>query len=164
MDIVKHDARTGAGQVLVPAARLTPKGAERPLDIDDYDWSADGTKLLVFTNSQRVWRQRTRGDYWVVDLRDWTMKKLGGEAAPATLMFAKFSPDATRVAYVREHNIYVEDLASGAIRALTRDGSDHIINGTFDWVYEEELDLRDGFRWSPDGRWIAYWRLDSSGV
>ena len=79
-------------------------------------------------------------------------------------MFAKFSPDGGRVAYVREHNLYVEDLADGRITQLTRDGSRTIINGTFDWVYEEELNLRDGFRWSPDGRRIAYWQLDASGV
>ena len=79
-------------------------------------------------------------------------------------MFAKFSPDGGRVAYVRENNLYVENLADGRITQLTSDGSRTIINGTFDWVYEEELSLRDGFRWSPDGRRIAYWQLDASGV
>ena len=74
------------------------------------------------------------------------------------------SPDGGRVAYVREHNLYVEDLADGRITQLTHDGSRTIINGTFDWVYEEELNLRDGFRWSPDGRRIAFWQLDASGV
>ena len=79
-------------------------------------------------------------------------------------MFAKFSPDGGRVAYVRENNLYVENLGDGRITQLTKDGSRTIINGTFDWVYEEELSLRDGFRWSPDGRRIAYWQLDASGV
>ena len=81
--------------------------------------------------------------------------KLGGaNAKPSTLMFAKFSPDGGRVAYVRENNLYVEDLASGAITALTTDGSRTLINGTFDWVYEEELMnyYADGWRWSPDGQ------------
>ena len=79
-------------------------------------------------------------------------------------MFAAFDPRGTRVAYVRDNNLYVENLADGAIMALTKDGSPTRINGTFDWVYEEELFLRDGFRWSPDGQSIAYWQIDSSGV
>src|SRR5262249_52148731 len=82
----------------------------------------------------------------------------------ATLMFAKFSPDGTRVGYVRENNLYVEDLASGQITRLTGDGGSYIVNGTFDWVYEEELFCRDGWLWSPDGKQIAYWQLNSEGV
>ncbi len=79
-------------------------------------------------------------------------------------MFAKFSPDATRVGYVRANNIYVERIEDGQITQLTSDGSETIINGTSDWVYEEEFGVRDGFRWSPDGRSIAYWQFDSTGV
>ena len=151
-DIVRYDAETGAREVLVPAMRFVSEESSSPLSIDDYTWSDDGSKLLLYTNSQRVWRQNTRGDYWVINLQNGGLQQLGGEAAPATLMFAKFSPDATRVAYVRENNIYFEDLESLQITALTTDGATNIINGTFDWVYEEEFGLRDGFRWSPDGR------------
>ena len=79
-------------------------------------------------------------------------------------MFAKFSPDGSRVGYVREKNVYVEELQTGVITQLTTDGSDIIINGTSDWVYEEEFRLRDGFRWSPDGTKIAYWQFDTEGV
>ena len=68
----------------------------------------------------------------------------------SSMMFAKFSPDGTRVAYVSNNNIYVEDIDSGKITQLTKDGSDTIVNGTFDWVYEEEFSCRDGFRWSPE--------------
>jgi dipeptidyl-peptidase-4 len=164
-DIVRYDAESGARSVLVAAERLMPPGDTAPLAIDDYRWSADETRLLVFTNSQPVWRTNDRGDYWVLDLSTWRLRRLGGSAArPATLMFAKFSPDGSRVGYVRERNIYVEDLATGRITQLTRDGSRTLVNGSFDWVYEEELDLHDGWRWSPDGRWIAYWQLDITGV
>ena len=165
-DIVRYDAASGARSMLVPAARLVPAGASDAIDVEDYSWSPDGKKLLVFTNSQRVWRENTRGDFWVLDLATWRLRKLGGDAKPSTLMFAKFSPDGGRVAYVRDHDLYVERLAgSGAtIIRLTRDGSPTRINGTFDWVYEEEFSLRDGFRWSPDGSRIAYWQLDVTGV
>jgi dipeptidyl-peptidase-4 len=163
--LVRYDAASGKAEVMVPAARLVPPGDSAPLAVEDYDLSADGKRLLVFTNSRRVWRQNTRGDFYVLDLATWALRKLGGPSAkPSTLMFAKFSPDGRRVAYVREHDLYVENLDDGRITRLTGDGSRTIINGTFDWVYEEELNLRDGFRWSPDGRRIAYWQLDASGV
>src|SRR2546428_2997527 len=163
--LVRYDPATGRREVWVHAARLVPTGDTLPLPVEDYELSADGKHVLLFTNSRKVWRQNTGGDYWALDLTTWKLQKLGGaEAAPSTLMFAKFSPDGGRVAYVREHNLYVERLSDGTITPLTRDGSRTIINGTFDWVYEEELNLRDGFRWSPDGRRIAFWQLDASGV
>ena len=164
MDIVRYDAATGQRSVLVAARSLVPPGADAPLEIEDYAWSDDGSRLLVFTNSERVWRENTRGDYWVLDLGLGRLRKLGGDAPESTLMFAKFSPDGTRVAYVRENDLYVEELDGGAITRLTSDGSRTTINGTFDWVYEEELGLQDGWRWSPDGERIAYWQLDATGV
>ncbi len=163
--LMRYDAATGTREVWVPAARLVPPGDSVPLEIEDYSLSPDRRRLLLFTNSRKVWRQNTRGDFWVLQLDDWRLRKLGGSAAePSTLMFAKFSPDGDRVAYVRAHDLYVERLDDGRITRLTHDGSRTIINGTFDWVYEEELNLRDGFRWSPDGRRIAFWQLDASGV
>lgn len=163
-DLVRYDAATGARTVLVPSARLVPAGQKAPLAIRDYAWSADGRRLLVFTNTTRVWRQHTRGDYWVLDLESGRLSPLGGAAPASSLMFAKFSPDGTRVAYVRANNLYVESVDDGRIVALTVSGSDTIINGTSDWVYEEELGVVDGFRWSPDGRRLAYWQFDTSGV
>ena len=164
-DIVRVDVPSGTRSVMVSADWLRPAGSDTPLEIEDYEWSADRARLLVFTNSARVWRANTRGDFWVLDLASHALRQLGGrDAKPSTLQFAKFSPDGRRVAYLREHDLYVESLADGSIVALTSDGSETIINGTFDWVYEEELGLRDGFRWSPDGARIAYWQLDASGV
>ena len=163
-EIARYDAATGARTVLVPASKLMPQGATTGLEIEDYAWSADGKRVLIFTNTRKVWRQNTRGDYWVLDTSSGALRKIGGDAPEASLMFAKFSPDGNRVAYVRGNNIYVEQLANGQRVQLTNDGSNTIVNGTSDWVYEEELDLRDGFRWSPDGRRIAYWQFDTSGV
>jgi len=163
-DLVAFDTASGAQEVLIPAASLTPPGTKNPLGISNYAWSPDKSRLLIFTNTRKVWRQNTRGDYWVLDRGTGRLRQLGAKMPASTLMFAKFSPDSRRVAYVSQNNLYVEDLSSGKITPLTSDGSRTIINGTFDWVYEEELDLRDGFRWSPDGRKIAYWQLDASGV
>src|SRR5579872_1688948 len=166
-EIARYDAASGARSV----------SARTSLDIGDYAWSPDGAKLLVFTNTKKVWRENTRGDYYVLDVRAGTQTKLGGSAPEASLMFATFSPDGTRVAYVRQNNLYVEQIATGAITQLTSDGTlpptgaawapataGTVVNGTSDWVNEEELDIRDGFRWSPDGQRIAYWQFDTSGV
>jgi dipeptidyl-peptidase-4 len=163
-DIVRCDPRTGKREVLVPAAQLIPPGESSPLAIDGYSFSKDRSLLLVYTNSKRVWRQNTRGDYWVLDRSSRELRKLGGDAKPSTLMFAKISPCGRNAAYVREHNLYVEDLRDGGTTALTTSGSADVINGTFDWVYEEEFSLRDGFRWSPEGQWIAYWQINTVGV
>ncbi len=163
-DIVWYQPETGEREILISAEQLVPAGSPGPLEIDDYHWSADGSKLMIYTNSQRVWRQNTRGDYWVLDLTSGSLHQLGGDAGPATLMFAKFSPDGRKAGYVHNHDIYVEHLEDHHIIRITWDGSDTIINGTFDWVYEEEFSLRDGFRWSPDSRRIAYWQLDTEGV
>lgn len=163
-DLVRHLPESGIKEILVPARDFVPPGGSSPLGIDSHSWSKDRSKLLIFTNTKKVWRTNTRGDYWVLDRTSHELLKLGGDAQPSTLMFASFSPDGRRVAYVRERNIYVEDLQSRRITALTTTSTPDIINGTFDWVYEEEFALRNGFRWSPDGRSIAYWQLDTEGV
>ena len=163
-DIVRYETKSGKRTILVAAEKLIPSDQTKPLTIANYIWSDDGTLLMIFTNTKRVWRQNTRGDYWVLNLKTWALNKLGGRAKPSTLMFAKFSPDGKRVGYVREKNVYVEDLSDNTITQLTWDASETIVNGTFDWVYEEEFGLRDGFRWSPDSKSIAYWQLDAEGI
>jgi dipeptidyl-peptidase-4 len=163
-DIVRYQTATGKREVLVSAAKLIPAGGKVPLEFENYAWSGDKSRLLLYANSAQVWRQRTRGDYWVLDLPSGALRKLGGDAPASSLMFAKFSPDGSKVAYGRANDIYLEEISTGRITQLTHDGSQTIINGTSDWVYEEELDVRDAFRWSPDGRRIAYWQFDSSSV
>jgi dipeptidyl-peptidase-4 len=161
-EIVRYDARTGARTVVAPASSFDPKGRTAPADVADYSWSADGRRMLLFTNTRKVWRQNTRGDYWVFDVAARTLRQL--RAPAASMMFAKFSPDGSRVAYVQQNNIYVQRVDDGGTLQLTADGSATTINGTSDWVYEEELNVRDGFRWSPDGTKIAFWQFDTTGI
>ncbi len=163
-ELARYDTATGKREVLIAASDLIPTGSKDPIHIENYDWSGDMSRVLIYTNSRKVWRANTRGDYWVFDRRGKSLRKLGGDASPSTLMFAKFSPDGSRVAYVRANNIYVESAQTGETIQLTHDGSETIINGTTDWVYEEEFFLRDAFRWSPDGKRIAYWQFNTSGV
>lgn len=163
-ELVRYDTMSGKREVLLSLARLASPKAKEALVIAGYAWSEDEKHLLLFTNAQKVWRQKTRGDYWICDLAKKRLRQLGGDAKPATLMFAKFSPDGTKAAYVRENNLYVETLASGRTKPLTKDGSTTIINGMADWVNEEEFGIRDGFRWSPNGTEIAYWQFNTSGV
>jgi dipeptidyl-peptidase-4 len=164
LDLVKYDPASGAREVLVPAERLIPSGTTAPLILEDYEWSEDGTKLLVYTNSQRVWRVNSRGDYWVLDLASGRLRQIGAQHPESSLMFAKFSPQGDRVAYVSENDLYVEHIADGRTTALTTGGTPTLIRGNFDWAYEEEFGIRDGFRWSPDGAHVAYWESDASEV
>ena len=163
-DIMAYKAKDNTKEVLIPANLLVNPDTKKPIAVRSFAFSDDNSKALIYTNTRRVWRYDTKGDYWVLDLASGKMQQLGKKFPEATLMFAKFSPDATRVAYVSENNIYVESIADGTITALTSDGSDVIVNGTFDWVYEEEFACRDGFRWSPDGQYIAYWQSDTEGT
>lgn len=162
--IVRYDLPGFTKTTVLDAAQLTPSGQSQPLAIQGFSSTDDGLKWLIYTDSKKVWRLNTRGDYWLVDLTAHTLKQLGKSRPASSLMFAKISPDGTKAAYTSEHNVYVEDLASGTITPLTKDGTFRLINGTFDWAYEEEFSCRDGFRWSPDSKSIAYWQLDATKI
>ena len=134
------------------------------IQIEDYAYSRDGRRALLYTDSAPVWRLNTKGYYYVYDLESRRLAPVA-DRSRGYQMFAKFDPAAERVAFVRDRNLYVVDLASGAERALTSDGAaGSLINGTFDWVYEEEFGLRDGFAWNPDGGQIAFYQLDESAT
>ena len=163
-DIVSYQTETGEREVLLDAKQLIPEGQDTPLKISNYIWSNDKNLLLIFTNTKRVWRYHTKGDYWVLNLKSGKLQQLGKGLPESSLMFAKFSPNDDQVAYVSKHNLYVEDFITQKITQLTNDGSETLINGTFDWAYEEEFSCRDGFRWSPDGQNIAYWQVDAKDI
>ncbi len=162
-NIIKYSLPTFSKDTIVRKSQLlNEKGA--PLKVKDFEFSEDGSKLLVYAESKKVWRYETRGNYWLFELASKQFHQLGKGLPPSSMMFAKLSPDAAQVAYVSQHNLYTENLTTHQIQQLTQDGTDRIINGTFDWVYEEEFDCRDGFRWSPDSKQIAYWQIDARKI
>lgn len=160
-DLFRVDPVGGQRTALVRAHQLLASD-NQPIVAEHVVLSADRRLALVFHDTERVWRSNTRGSYTVVDLETGRTYPTAGRAGGQ--MFAKLSPDGTRVAFVRDNDLWVTELATGTETRLTHDGSETIINGTTDWVYEEELGLRDAFRWSPDGRRIAYWRFDQGAV
>lgn len=164
MDVVAYQAKDNVREVIIPASLFVDKSTGKPIDIRSITWSEDNKRILIYNNTKRVWRYDTKGDYWVLTLSDGTLRQLGKKLPESSMMFAKFSPDGSRVAYVSKNNIYVEDVVSGEIKQLTFDGNETIVNGTFDWVYEEEFSCRDGFLWSPSGDYIAYWQSDTKGT
>ena len=148
------------------------------IKIESFSFSQSKNKILLFTKSVKVWRYNTRGDYWVYDFNKNQVQKLGREMSSSSLMFAKFSPDENFVGYVSKEksesgfrnsstsvNIYLENLENREIKKLTSsNGTKKLINGTFDWVYEEEFGCRDGFIFSEDGSRIAFWQIDANQV
>ena len=163
-NIVRTDVKTNDETTIVKREQLIPTGSDSPLSFNIYSFSPDYKTLLIFTNTAKVWRYHTRGDYWILDVASNQLTQLGKGLPSQSLMFAKISPDGKNAAYVSEHNLYVEDLSTHKITQLTSDGTRKFINGTFDWVYEEELGCRDGFRWSPDSKMIAFWQVDATKI
>jgi dipeptidyl-peptidase-4 len=162
--IIKIELPSQKKDTLISKQQLMTKDGKEIVP-RSFQLSSDGSRALIYTNAKRVWRYPTRGDYWLLNFSTGELKQLGKGKSESSLQFAKFSPDGNKVAYVSEHNIYVEDLATGEIKKLTDDnGTKKLINGTFDWVYEEEFFCRDGFRWSPDSKTIAYWQIDANQI
>ena len=160
-DIVRYDPATENREVVMTAKDLTPPGSERPL-ANESGATADGKHLLFATNPRPTMIRKTANDYWVLNKEDHSWHKLGGK--DPSVLYAKLSPDGSHAAYVRDNDIYVETIRNGDIVRLTSNGSSNIINGTSDWVNEEEYYIRDAFEWSPDGRHIAYLQFDQSDV
>jgi dipeptidyl-peptidase 4 len=156
--IVKYDITTGqAVEILVDGKALNPQ-----IEIEDYAFSADESKVLLATGQQSIYRHSYTADYFVHDRATKATQKLSGGGRQS---YASFSPDGTKVGFVRLNNLFYVDLKDMHETQVTNDGKfNEIINGTTDWVYEEEFSFVVGFYWSPDGKKLAYYRFDESAV
>ncbi len=135
----------------------------KKITVEDYFFNADETKLLLATDIQSIYRRSFTAKYYIYDTKTKKLEELSKHPSPEQL--AEFSPDGTKVAFVRDNNIFYKDLTSGKELIVTKDGRKNaIINGTTDWVYEEEFAITKGFYWSSDSKRIAYYRFDESNV
>ena len=171
-NIILVSTKGKADKTILPSSKINN------INIESFTFSKSKNKILLFTKSVKVWRYNTRGDYWVYDFKKDEIQKLGRNMSGSSLMFAKFSPNENFVAYVSKEenenevrnsstsaNIFLENLESRTIKKLTSsDGTKKLINGTFDWVYEEEFSCRDGFIFNEDGSKIAFWQIDANQV
>lgn len=160
--LIRYESESLERTVFLPASSISLEG--KAMTIEDFSLSKDGSKIILFTNSSRVWRTNTKGDYYVYNFNTKKLKQLGRDLPSSSLMFAKFNHDESLVAYVHDFNIYLEDYDDDFAIRLTQDGNRDLINGTFDWVYEEEFGKRDGFSWSPESGYIAFWQVDASEI
>lgn len=159
--ILKFDLTTGQlTDTLLDVNLLNLPGEEKR--IDDYTFSDDETQLLLSAGTEPIYRHSTKQWTYVYDMSSAGLNQLDTRGKQ---MHATFSPDGKRVGYVLDNNVFYKDLSSGQISQITNDGKNNeIINGSCDWVYEEEFSFTKAFAWSPDSRHIAYYRFDESAV
>jgi dipeptidyl-peptidase-4 len=161
--VVKYSftERDKAGEVLIKGKDLMYQG--KKIVPEEYEFNEDETKALVMTNREKIYRRSFKANYYLFDLKTNTFDALDELHKPQTL--AAYSPDGKRVSYIFENNLYVKDIPSGKITSVTTDGKvNEIINGTTDWVYEEEFSITKAYDWSPSGRYIAYLKFNESDV
>lgn len=141
---------------------LVLEGETEPIRLQDYELSENEDKVLCVTDMESIYRHSFHATYYIYDLKTKALQPL---SANGKQRLATFSPDASKVAFMRDNNLFIKDLATGEEKQFTFDGLyNHIINGAPDWVYEEEFSFSQGFFWSPDSKKIAYFRFDESNV
>ena len=160
--IKKYDLVSGQFVDIIFATSEIAEAANFPEKVDSYTFNADETKILLETAKESIYRRSSKANYYVWDKGSKSITELFNAGKQS---YATFSPDADKVAFVFENNLYIKDLNNGGTTQITDDGKfNHIINGGADWVYEEEFSFAKAFHWSPDGEKIAFMRFDESDV
>ena len=158
--IYEHNIATGEEKILVPGNNLIANDSSQ-VSIENYQWSPDN-KYMLFTGILPARKLKTGGNFYVYDMsKEKIIYSILSDEKQENI---RFSPDSRKIGFVRDNNLFVFDLKSGKEKQLTFDGSNDILNGVFDWVYEEEFSIISGWTWSPDSKTIAFWRLDQSFV
>jgi len=158
--LFKYDLATGDTTLYISGENFKYKGKQ--LSLNNYIFNAQREKLLLVTDLQRIWRHSISAIYYLYDLKSQKVLEL---ADGDRLRNVKFAPNGKSVAYVKnDNNLYVIDSKNNKEKRLTKDGSFDILNGHYGWVYEEEFGSFDAYRWSPDGKFIAFAREDQSFV
>lgn len=161
--ITKHSFSNYAGDGEVVVSNELFKFNGEQLNVDDYSFNSDESKVLITTNTNSIYRRSFTANYYLIDLNTKKTEPLDEERQPQ--MLAEYSPDGKMVSYVFENNLYIKDISSGKVTQVTKDGErNKVLNGTSDWVYEEEFSITKSYGWSPDSRYIGFLRFDESGV
>ncbi|MBU2444628.1 MAG: S9 family peptidase [Bacteroidetes bacterium] len=159
-DIWVYNIKNKKRNVFLKASELKLEDSDKPFSIMNYSFSPN-ERYILFTGMLPARALKSGGVIYIYDLKE---KRFSEIETSGSTMNVKFSEDGTKLGYVTKDNIYVYDLSSQTERQLTHDGNGVILNGHFDWVYEEEFSIIDGWQFSPDGNEIAFWRLDQSPV
>ena len=149
------------GVMFLDGSKLELNGKQ--IAFDDFQFNSDESKLLLLTNVESIYRRSYQAVYYLYDLKTQKLSPLDAVHSPQTL--AEYSPDGMKVSFIHGNDLFVKTIATGKVEKLTQDGKrNKIINGTTDWVYEEEFSITKAYGWSPDSKYIAYLRFDEKAV
>jgi len=158
-DVVPGFSEQPLDSIINPVNVKDENGKQLPTK--DFRLSEDRKRILLFTEREPIYRRSSKANAYLFDITSKQTSRLN----EGKIMHASFSPDGSKIAFVKDNNLYVYEVSTGQTKAVTTDGKwNHIINGNCDWVYEEEFGFTQAYQWSPKGNYIAYYRFDESNV